>query len=300
MSAARDLIALAKPRITMPVVLTAASGMYLAPGELSWARTLLVITGTVLLVAGANAMNMYLERDIDGRAARTRSRPLPAGRLPAIAALALGLGLGVLALPLLYFCGNPLTALLGLIAYVTYVAVYTPMKQSSPGALVVGSVPGAMPPLMGWTAVTGHMDPPALVLFAIMFLWQLPHFLAISLYRDVEYERAGYKVTATEHGTTTAKVQILMYLLALGPVTLVLVPLGVGGPLYLCTAVVAGAMFLGTGILGLRRDAGRKWARNLFTVSLLYLVMLLGGLVLGQAVHGEPQPLGAGTAAHAR
>jgi protoheme IX farnesyltransferase len=297
MSAARDLVALAKPRITVMVVLTAATGMYLAPGEISTARGVLALLGTVLLVGGANALNMYLERDIDARAARTARRPLPAGRLPPLVALVFGLLLGGASLPLLFLAANPLTALLGLIAFLTYVGLYTPMKQHSPGALVVGAVPGAMPPLMGWTAVTDTLDPAGLVLFAILFLWQLPHFLAISLFRATEYQRAGYKVTATEHGTNTAKLQIVLYLFALCPVTLVLVPLGVGGPLYLWTALLAGALFLLTGLLGLRRGAGVKWARTLFSVSLLYLMVLLGGVVVGQAVHGgDPVHLSAGTA----
>lgn len=290
MTRTRDLVALLKPRITVMVVLTAATGMYLAPGGLPLGRALLSLLGTVLLVGGANAMNMYLEREIDGRAARTANRPLPAGRLPPIVALLVGLGLGGLSLPLLFFAANPLTALLGLVAYVTYVALYTPLKQHSPGALVVGAVPGAMPPLMGWTAATGHLDPAGLVLFAIMFLWQLPHFLAISLYRGDDYEQAGYKVMSKEHGNGTAKMQIVMYLMALCPVTVVLVPLGVGGPLYLMIAILSGAMFLATGLLGLRRGAGRRWARTLFSVSLLYLTVLLGGLVLGQAVHGGESP----------
>ncbi len=289
MSAVRDFIALLKPRITLMVVLTAAAGLYLAPVPVEPRRSLWLLVGTVLVVAGANALNMYLERDIDGRAHRTRNRPLPAGRLHPAVALWTGLVLAGGSLPLLAFGVNYLTGLLGLIALLLYVAVYTPMKQRSPGALVVGAVPGAMPPLMGWTAATGRLDLAGISLFAIMFLWQLPHFLAITLYRGNDYQTAGYKVTATEHGTLTAKVQIVLYLAALCPVTLVLVPLGVGGPLYLWTALFAGLAFFLVGLYGLRRAAGMRWARMLFSVSLLYLTVLMAALVIGQAVHGTDE-----------
>lgn len=280
-----DYIALAKPRVTLMVLGTAGLGLYIAPaGPLRTGQILGVLAGTMAIVAGANALNMYLERDIDGRAARTRRRPLPTGRIAPAAALVFGLLLGLLALPLLWLSANLLTAGLGLLALLIYVAVYTPLKQISPGALVIGSVPGAIPPLMGWTAATGQLDLGGLTLFAILFLWQLPHFLAISLYRLTEYRQAGYKVTATEHSIGTAKLQIVLYLLALCPVTLLLVPLGLGGRLYLWTAFVAGVLFIGQGLLGLRREAGARWARQLFSSSLLYLLTLAAALVVSKAV----------------
>jgi protoheme IX farnesyltransferase len=288
MAAMKDYLALAKPRITVMVLGTAGLGLYLAPTNFevspttSFLRSLGVLVGTTTVVAGANALNMYLERDIDGRAARTRRRPLPAGRVPPLAALIFGLVLGLLSLPLLWLSANLLTAGLGLLALLIYVAVYTPMKQLSPGALMVGAVPGAIPPLMGWTAATGQLDLGGLTLFAIMFLWQLPHFIAISLYRATEYRQAGYRVTATEHGTGTAKFQIILYLLALCPVTLLLGPLGIAGQLYMWTALACGLGFLGLGLFGLRPSAGARWARMVFSGSLLYLLMLAAALVLGK------------------
>jgi protoheme IX farnesyltransferase len=292
MGSLRDYIALAKPRITFMVLLTAGLGLYMAPSPAGfvdnsdgWSlRNLGLLGGTAGIVAAANALNMYLERDIDGLAARTRRRPLPAGRLAPSAALYFGLLLGLISLPLLWAATNLLTAALGLAAFLLYVAVYTPMKQLSPGALVVGSVPGAIPPLMGYTAVTGRLDLGGLTLFSIMFLWQLPHFLAISLYRLTEYRQAGYKVTATEHGIGTVKLQIILYLLALCPVTLLLVPLGLAGKLYLWTALLSGILFLGYGLLGLRPSAGARWARKLFSGSLLYLLTLAAALIIGKAV----------------
>jgi protoheme IX farnesyltransferase len=288
MAAIRDYIALAKPRITVMVLGTAGLGLYMAPTDFERSPTsaLLhgagVLIGTATVVAGANALNMYIEREIDGRAARTRRRPLPAGRLPPLSALIFGLLLGLLSLPLIWASSNLLTAGLGLLALILYVAVYTPMKQLSPGALMVGAVPGAIPPLMGWTAATGRLDLGGLTLFAIMFLWQLPHFLAISLYRQTEYRQAGYRVTATEHGVGTAKFQIVLYLLALGPVTLLMGPLGLAGPSYMWTAAFAGLGFLGLGLAGLRPSAGARWARMLFSGSLIYLMMLAVALVVGK------------------
>ena len=287
MSVMRDILTLLKPRITLMMMLTAAAGLYLAPVPVEPRRVLWLLVGTVMIVAGASALNMYLEREIDGRARRTRNRPLPAGRLRPAVALWTGLLLGLGALPVLTFGVNRLTGLLGLIALVIYAAIYTPMKQRSPGALVVGAVPGALPPLMGWTAATGQLDLAGLSLFAILFLWQLPHFLAITLFRRDDYQTAGYKVTVTEHGTLTAKVQIVLYLAALCPVTLVLVPLGVGGPLYLWTALLSGVVFFLVGVYGLRRAAGLRWARTLFSVSLLYLTVIMAALVIGQAVQGS-------------
>ncbi len=284
MSRAADYIALAKPRVTVMVLGTAGLGLYMAPASVSFPRAAGALCGTALIVAAANALNMYIERDIDGLAPRTKKRPLPAGRLSPKAALTFAIFLALLALPLLAVAANPLTALLGLIAFVIYLAAYTPMKQTSPGALVVGAIPGAMPPLMGWTAATGQLDLAGLTLFSILFLWQLPHFLAISLYRRSEYQRAGYRLTVIEHGTSTAKMQIVLYLLALCPVTLLLVPLGLGHALYLWTALLSGLLFLGIGVYGLRAAAGARWARALFSGSLVYLMVLSAALVADRAL----------------
>ncbi len=286
-----DYVALAKPRVTIMVLGTAGLGLYLAPVSLPPLSALGALTGTALIVGAANALNMYIERDIDGLAPRTKKRPLPDGRLSPRAALYFAALLTAVSLPLLAVCANLLTALLGLLAFVIYLAAYTPMKQTSPGALVVGAIPGAMPPLMGWTAATGQLDLGGLTLFAILFLWQLPHFLAISLYRRSEYQRAGYRLTVIEHGTSTAKMQIVLYLLALCPVTLLLVPLGLGHGLYLAIALFSGLLFLAIGVYGLRPAAGARWARALFSGSLLYLMVLAAALVVDHAL--SPFPLAA-------
>jgi protoheme IX farnesyltransferase len=290
LSRVRDIVALVKPRITLMVVATGVVGLYLAPQTPPPETKLGLLIGMSLLVGGANALNMYLERDIDGRAERTKNRPLPAGRLEPSVALSLGLSLGVLAMLWLAVVVNLLTAGLGLLAFVAYTAVYTPMKQYSPGALVVGAVPGAMPPLMGWTAATGQLDLAGLTLFAIMFLWQLPHFIAIAIFRGDDYRRAGFKTLVSELGTRTAKFQVVLYLLLLCPVSLLLVPMGIGGKLYLWTALLAGLGFLLVGIQGLRSSSGVRWARSLFKASLLYLMVVFGAMLAGHALHGSQAP----------
>jgi protoheme IX farnesyltransferase len=287
---ARDLVALTKPRITGNVVLTTFGGLWLAshstwglgegrsPSAPLVAATLL---GTALVVGGANALNMYLERDSDGFMGRTRARPLPAGRLAPSVALALGLWLSAIAIPLLTFVVNPLTGLLAGIALVSYVLLYTPMKRRSTAALVVGAVPGAIPPLLGWSAATGRLDGPALVLFAVLFCWQVPHFLAIATFRREEYARAGLKVLPNERGDRVTRHHVVRWLAALVLVSFLLVPFGVGGTPYLVAAALLGGGFFAVGAWGLRRDAGVRWARALFGVSLVYLVGLYAALIAG-------------------
>jgi heme o synthase len=279
-----DLLALAKPRITALVVFTTASGLWLAPQHLGPAGVALTLVGTVLIVAAANILNMYLERDSDALMPRTAGRPLPAGRLAPGVALRFGLALAALSVPLITFAVGALPGLLASIALVSYVLLYTPMKRLSATSLLVGAIPGAIPPLIGWTAATAHLDLPGVLLFAVMFLWQVPHFLAITLFRKAEYARAGLIVQPNEPGgERAARTNIVRYTVALVGVSLLFVPLGVAGKLYLVTAVVAGATFLGYGLLGLREDAGVRWARNLFGLSLLYLTVLFGVLMLDKS-----------------
>jgi protoheme IX farnesyltransferase len=276
-----DLLALAKPRITALVLFTTASGLWLAPQHLGPAGVLLTLAGTVLVVAAANILNMYLERESDALMPRTAGRPLPAGRLAPGIALRLGLALAAVSIPLITFAVGALPGLLASIALVSYVLLYTPMKRLSATSLLVGAIPGAIPPLIGWTAATAHLDLPGVLLFAVMFLWQVPHFLAITLFRKDEYARAGLIVQPNEPGgDRAARANIVRYTVALVFVSLLFVPLGVAGKLYLSTAVVMGAVFLGYGLLGLREDAGTRWARNLFLLSLLYLTVLFGVLMV--------------------
>ncbi len=284
-----DFIALAKPRITFMVIVTTAGGLWLAHrvaassglAPVSLLTVICTLLGTVLIVSGANALNMYMERDIDRHMARTKNRPLPAGRMPARAALWFGVITSCVSVPILAIGVNALTALLAVLANVSYVLAYTPLKQRSHHALLVGAVPGAIPPLLGWTAGTGRIGAAGLVLFSVLFLWQVPHFLAITLFRKGEYARAGLIVMPNVTGEEVVRHSIVRYTLALIGASLLLYPLGVAHRAYMVVALLVGALFLGYGLLGLREAApGPKWARRLFFVSMIYLVGLFAALML--------------------
>ena len=270
-----DVLMLVKPNITFMAVFTALGGMWLAPTPVSLSKIVLTLVGTALIVGAANTLNCYLERDSDKLMARTKNRPLPDGRMAARTALVLGLLLTALALPVLYLFASPLTALLAAFALVAYVWIYTPMKQVSSWALLVGSVPGAMPPLLGWTAATEVIDGAGLALFGILFIWQLPHFIAISMYRQTEYDNAGIKTVASQLGLTMAKWQILLWTSALVLVSLALVPLEVAGSIYLISASVLGAIFLGIALAGCRTKRPNRWARAVFLYSLVYMNLMV-------------------------
>ncbi|HLU66248.1 MAG TPA: heme o synthase [Kofleriaceae bacterium] len=278
----RDLLALVKPQITLFNLVTALGGLALAPGDPSDAPWVALAIGTVLIVGAANALNMYLERDIDCLMARTRRRPLPSGRMDPSVALAFGVALAVLAVPILTFLVHPLTGLLGVVAFLSYVCLYTPLKQRTTVATLIGSVPGAMPPLLGWTAMTGSLDAGALALFGVMFLWQIPHFHAIALFRRKEYDRAGLKILPSERGEATTRHAIVFYLALQVQVSLLLTPLGVAGRWYLLVAAVLGGGYFLYGLRGIT-SGGPRWARTLFLLSIAYLPILFLALVLDGA-----------------
>ena len=272
-----DVLELCKPRITTMVVFTTAMGMWLAPGSVGKARALAVLALTGLLVGSANVLNSFFERDVDARMRRTRQRPIPSGRIEPWSAFALGLIAGSFAIPGLVMVANPLTAALGLAAWVLYVAVYTPLKQRTPWALEIGTIPGALPPLMGWTAVTGSVEGPGLALFAIMVFWQLPHFLAITLYLDDDYARGGIRVWPLVHGPRAARVRLALYTVGLVAASAAAAPLA--GLPYAGVAIVLGGGFLVLALRGLRKDAGAPLARRTMLYSLVYLCVLFGVLV---------------------
>jgi len=278
-SSARDLVGLTKPRITAIVLATTGAGMAVAPGSIGAQRALLALVGTVLIVSSANALNMWWERETDGFMIRTKDRPLPAGRMSPDLALGFGLALGAVSVPMLWAV-NGMTALLGLIALVTYVGAYTPLKRHTTLALLVGAVPGAMPPLMGWTSVTASLDKGGLVLFGVLFLWQLPHFIAISIFRAHDYARAGLKIVPVEQGQRAARWMIVGSTLLLVGMSALLVPYHVAGRAYLGAAILLGALFLALGAYGFRAGAGARWARSLFGYSIVYQVLLLSMMIV--------------------
>jgi protoheme IX farnesyltransferase len=241
----------------------------------------LSLAGTTLIVGSANALNMWWERETDAQMRRTRNRPLPAGRLSADVALFFGLALALAGAPLLFLV-NLTTGLLGLVALVTYVTIYTPLKRHTHLALLVGAVPGAMPPLLGWTTATGSIGLGGLLLFAVCFLWQLPHFAAITIFRADDYARAGLQVVSVQLGERAARQSIAIWTVLLVVASMLFVPFQIAGHLYLGAATVLGAAFLALALRGLRagvRLDTQRWARSVFLYSLPYLPLLLCALL---------------------
>lgn len=275
-----DLVGLTKPRLSGLVIFTGGGSLLLAPQNVSVGHAVASVAGLVGVVAAANTLNNYLEQETDALMARTASRPLPTHRMAPSVALAQGLVLTALSVPLLTFGANPLTGLLGAIALVIYAFIYTPMKRQTALATLVGAIPGAMPPLMGWTAASGRLEAGGLLLFALLFLWQIPHFLAIGLYRAAEYQAAGMVIHANSLGPVATRRRIAAWTVLLVAATGLLVPLGVGGWLTGAGAALLGLGFLARALAGLRPGADDVWARGLFRYSLVYLTGLFGVLAV--------------------
>ena len=278
-SRALDFLELGKPRITFLVVMTAAVGYALGAPSFQAGVFAAVLVGTALVAGGASALNQCAESEADGRMRRTCSRPLPAGRLSGSEALAFGLAISAGGLLVLAAATNALTFLLGLAALASYVLVYTPLKRRTSLCTVVGAVPGAIPPLMGWAAARGALDRTAWALFAVLFLWQLPHFLALSwMYRE-DYARGGFPMLAVtdEDGSSTGR-QALLYAAALLPVSLAAGLFADSGRVFLWGGLVAGLGFLLCAALFARRREV-AWARRLFLGSVLYLPAVLSLMV---------------------
>lgn len=276
-------IELTKPRITLLVVLTAMAGFCLASGaSVNYAALLNMSFGIALLSSGIAALNQYIERDTDRLMHRTQSRPLPSGKLQPARALVFGLSLSAIAIIYIWVLINPISALLGAATFASYLFVYTPLKTRTTLSVVLGAFPGAMPPLIGWTSVTGEVSTAALILFAILFLWQFPHFLAIAwMYRE-DYARAGIKMlpVVEPDGRVTGQ-QIIAYTAMLLPVSLLPVAIKLAGTVYLVGALVLGAVFL---YYGVRAGTGRtSWqARQLLLASVLYLPVLFALMVINR------------------
>jgi len=250
-------------------------------------RTLtLALIGTALIVGAANALNMWLERDLDARMERTRHRPLPAGRLSPDVALAFGIALASLAIPMLFLV-NVSTGCLGVAALLIYVALYTPLKRRTDLALLVGAVPGAIPPLLGWTAATGALGAGGLLLFSLLFFWQLPHFAAISIARADDYARANLKVISTVRSARSARRIVWIWSALLVASSLSFVPCGFAGIRYLIAAIALAIPCLGLAFQGLstspRFDASR-WATRVFAFSIPHLTLLLIALLCDHSV----------------
>lgn len=276
-----DYLQLTKPRLSSLVLVTVAVAYFVgSPVVPELGSLAAVLPGMALVVGGGNALNQYLEREYDARMPRTRGRPLPSGRLAPGAALGFGAATAGLGIAWLCLLVNPLSGALAAFAAVVYVLVYTPLKRHTPLCTLVGAVPGAIPPLVGWAAARGGLDAGGWSLFAILFLWQVPHFMAISrLYRE-EYERAGYAMLSVvdPSGKSPALVSLL-FSLALVPVTLTPAALGLVGTAYLAGGTVLSVGFLAMVAWSLRgSDLFRQ--RWVFLSSLLYLCGVLVFLLL--------------------
>ena len=271
-----DLVQLTRPRLAVLVLVTVTVGWLLASSaERDWDSFVPVLIATSLLFAGASAINQVIERHSDALMARTANRPLPAGRIQPWKALAIGCTFVAGGLFVLLAAHQRLAAGLGVFALLSYVFVYTPLKTRTTLNTLIGAIPGAVPPLMGWAAARGRLDTDALALFLIVFLWQVPHFLAIAwIYRD-EYERAGLRMLPVfdPDGTQTGR-EMIRYTLALVPASLLPCALGFGGWPSGLGALALGGIFL-LSVISFARAPTRNNARRVFRTSLLFLPALL-------------------------
>jgi protoheme IX farnesyltransferase len=276
----QDLVALTKPRIISLLLVTTIAPMFVA-GRPSWALLLWVTLGGYLMAGGANAVNMYLDRDIDDRMARTRLRPIPSGRMQPQAVLAFGVALATAATFLLASAVNVLTAAFALAGFYFYVFVYTRwLKRTTPQNIVIGGAAGAFPPLVGWAAVTGRVELTAVFLFLIVFYWTPPHFWALALLKQADYGRVGVPMAPLVWGERETMRQMLWYTLILVPLTVLPVAFGAFGPVYLASALALGGVLL-WGVVRVMRAA--QWTAPAWWVykySLLYLALLFAAMVV--------------------
>jgi len=281
---ARDLISLTKPRIISLLLVTTIAPMFVA-GTPSIGLVLLVAVGGYLMAGGANAVNMYLDRDIDDRMARTRLRPIPSGRMAAPAVLAFGVALSCAATWMLARFVNVLTAALALAGFYFYVFIYTRwLKRSTPHNIVIGGAAGAFPPLVGWAAVTNGIDLVALYLFLIIFYWTPPHFWALALLKQRDYGNAGVPMAPLVWGEAETKDQMVWYTLILIPLTILPVAFGAFGWVYFVSALGLGITLL-VGVLRVRSSAQwTKAAWKVYKFSLLYLALIFIAMVIDRRI----------------
>jgi protoheme IX farnesyltransferase len=278
-----DYVTLAKPRLNMLVVATTLAGYYMAvPAGRGWLLLVHTLVGTALVASGASAFNQLLEIEQDGKMRRTRARPLPSGRLLPVHARSFGIVLSLAGLVQLAWGVNLLAAAVAGVTLLTYTVFYTPLKRRTSLATVVGGIPGALPPMIGWAAVRNNLSIEAWILFGIVFLWQMPHFLAIAwMYRE-DYSRAGFPLlpVVEPDGASTGR-QAVIYAAALLPLSLAPTATGMAGVVYLAGAAVLGVLFLGLAVrfASLRTTPA---ARRLFFGSIIYLPLLWILMVLNR------------------
>src|SRR3989441_6034504 len=277
----RQFLALTKPRVVSLIVFTAVIGMFLATPGLPPAHAVFFGTLGIALAAGAAAaINCLVEQKIDAVMQRTRARPLPRGELTSLQTLVFAGGTGPRGLWVLFRFVNPLTMWLTLATFIGYAIVYTLLlKPATPQNIVIGGASGAMPPVLGWAAVTNDVAPEALLLFLIIFIWTPPHFWSLALYRVKEYAKAGLPMLPVTHGSEYTRLMIVLYTAALFAVTLLPFAIRMSGLLYLAAALALGVAFFGHA-LALYRRYSDALARRTFRFSILYLAALFSALLL--------------------
>lgn len=281
----RSFFQLTKPRLNFMVLITTFVGFFLGTvGDMRPIALFHAVFGTALIAGGASTLNMWLEKDRDARMARTAARPIPSGRVSLNEALVFGVSLGLLGTFYLFALVNPLTSALGLLSFITYVFIYTPMKARSTFNTAVGAISGALPPMMGWTAARGTLDIEAVVLFAVLFLWQHPHFFALAWMYKKDYAEGGFQMLPEidNSGSLTARLMIL-FSLALVPVSLILTLEGLTGAIYAGGAIILGLLYTWPS-LGFLKDPTIPKARKVFKASLIYLPALLALMMIDKQI----------------
>ncbi len=283
-----DLVTLTKPRIISLLLVTTIAPMFATDEGLPSATLIgVVLLAGYLMAGGANAINMWFDRDIDDKMSRTRLRPIPAGRIAPAVALVFGIGLAAVSFGLFWQLVNPLSAWLAFGGLLFYVLIYTMwLKRSSPQNIVIGGAAGAFPPLVGWAAMTGRVDLPAIYLFAIIFYWTPPHFWALALIKRAEYAKAGVPMMPVVKGEQRTKVEMLIYTLMLVPLTLMPVLFGAFSLCYGASALLLGVPMLWYCIRLLREPGVTATAWKLYKYSLLYLALLFVAMGLDRNVPG--------------
>jgi len=278
-----DIMDLFKPKLTILVVVTLLIGVFLAPMRMNLIYLFISLIAIWFQAAGSLSINCYMEREADKLMERTKNRPLPAGRLKPEVALYWGWGLILFGTIVLVFSANLLTAVLGLFSALSYIFLYTPLKMKTPYALYVGAVPGALPTLMGWTTVTDSVQGPGIYLFGILFLWQIPHFMAISLYRKNEYGMANFLTFAQTHSFSFLRTNMVIYSFIM--LLFVTIPYFSGwrGDAYLIAALVIGGVLMLCALFGYKvrsEEEASQWSRSYFWCTLFYLPLVLGILLV--------------------
>jgi len=277
-----DYLELCKPKVVALLVFTAVVGMFLAtPGMVPLDALIFGTLGIGLASASAAAINQLLDQEADARMARTEGRPLPQGALSTKQAVVFALALGVVAMLILVGLVNVLTAVLTLVSLIGYAVIYTAyLKRATPQNIVIGGAAGAAPPVLGWTAVTNSLDPNALLLFLIIFIWTPPHFWALAIHRRDDYAKVNIPMLPVTHGTEYTRLQILLYTILLVVITILPYLTGMSGWLYLASALLLGAGFLYYAVLLMIRPDDEKLPMKTFGYSIIYLMALFAVLLI--------------------